>query len=75
MAIFVNSVDIVYIILKYDVLQASLRNFPSARAASLFANETPKSVYDGLIQEANHAFPLLDRYLKLRKQALHKPHR
>ena len=56
--------------LKHDTLQSQLRGYPSARAASLDANEIPLSVYDGLIKEAHRAFPALDRYLRLRKKAL-----
>lgn len=55
---------------KNDVLQAQLRHYDSAREASLSQHEIPLSVYDGLLKEAHKAFPVLDRYLKLRKKAL-----
>ena len=68
---FSGTVSTLYISsLKHDALMARLRHHPSARAASLDANEIPLSVYDGLIREAHRAFPVLDRYLQLRKQAL-----
>ncbi|HPA60053.1 MAG TPA: oligoendopeptidase F [Clostridia bacterium] len=56
--------------IKKDILQSRLRRYDSARAASLYAHEIPLSVYDGLLREAHKAFPVLDRYLRLRKKAL-----
>lgn len=56
--------------IKNDVAQARVRNFSSARAASLFPNEIPEDVYDTLLKEATRALPALDRYLALRKKAL-----
>lgn len=56
--------------IKNDVLQAQLRHYESAREASLSQNEIPLSVYDSLLKEAHKAFPVLDRYLRLRKKAL-----
>ncbi len=53
-----------------DTLQARVRKYASAREASLSAHEIPLSVYDGLLRQAEKAFPLLDRYLELRKKAL-----
>ena len=56
--------------IKNDVLQAQLRHYGSAREASLSQNEIPLTVYDSLLKEAHKAFPVLDRYLRLRKKAL-----
>jgi len=55
---------------KNDVLQADLRHYASAREASLSQNDIPLSVYDSLLKEAHKAFPILDRYMRLRKKAL-----
>lgn len=55
---------------KNDVLHAQLRHYGSARESSLSNHEIPLSVYDSLLKEAHKAFPVLDRYLRLRKKAL-----
>lgn len=68
---FKGTVSTLYIgSVKNDVLQARLRKYGSARQASLDAHEIPLSVYDGLLREAHRAFPILDRYLRLRRKAL-----
>lgn len=51
-------------------LIARLRNFDSARARSLSANNIPEKVYDQLISIVHENLPLLHRYIKLRKQAM-----
>ncbi|CAA9552732.1 MAG: Oligoendopeptidase F [uncultured Thermomicrobiales bacterium] len=53
-----------------DVFQARVRNHESARAAALFENNIPVSVYDGLIAAVRTARPSLERFLALRKRAL-----
>lgn len=50
--------------------KSKIRNFPSARAASLNNNHIPESVYDTLIHVVNENVPLLHRYVKLRKRLL-----
>ena len=55
---------------KQDNLKASLRGFPSARAASLAHSNVPESVYDSLIAAIRASVPLMERYLELRKRAL-----
>lgn len=52
------------------VVNARLRQHPSAVAASLADNAIPESVYRTLISETNKALPTLHRYLKLRQRLL-----
>ncbi|AQS52797.1 Oligoendopeptidase F, plasmid [Jeotgalibaca dankookensis] len=54
--------------------QAKVRNFPSARAASLANNHIPESVYDTLLEVVNDHLPLLHRYVALRKKLLNVDH-
>lgn len=49
---------------------AKIRNFSSARAASLANNHIPESVYDTLLEVVNKHLPLLHRYVALRKKLL-----
>lgn len=55
------------------VVNARLRKYPSAVAASLSNNEIPETVYRTLVAEANAALPTLHRYLKLRQKLLKLP--
>jgi oligoendopeptidase F len=55
------------------VINARLRKYPSAVAASLAGNEIPESVYRTLVAEANAALPTLHRYFKLRQKLLKLP--
>ncbi len=56
---------------KRDVAGAQIRGHESARAAALFGNNIPTSVYDTLVTTVREkATPLVDRYLQLRKRAL-----
>ena len=55
---------------KAGVLEAELRHFPSARAASLFPDHVPESMYDGLIEAVRAKLPLLHRYFELRRRVL-----
>ena len=56
---------------KGDVAGARIRGHESARAAALFANNIPVSVYDTLVQTVREqATPVVGRYLDLRKRAL-----
>ncbi len=53
-----------------DVYQARSRNFPNARAAALFADDVPESVYDSLIRAVHDNFDVLHKYYKLRTKLL-----
>jgi oligoendopeptidase F len=55
------------------VIEARLRGYPSAVAASLADNDIPESVYRTLVAEANKGLPTLHRYLKLRQRLLQLP--
>jgi oligoendopeptidase F len=55
------------------VVNARLRQHPSAVAASLADNAIPESVYRTLVSETNKALPTLHRYLKLRQRLLQLP--
>ncbi|MGK0550842.1 oligoendopeptidase F [Enterococcus faecalis] len=50
--------------------KAKIRNYPSARAASLANNHIPESVYDTLLEVVAEYLPLLHRYVSLRKKLL-----
>lgn len=55
---------------KKDCYYARVRNFPSSRAASLFADNVPEEVYDNLITTVRkNTAPLFD-YLNFRREAL-----
>lgn len=56
--------------IKKDNFLASVRHYPSARAAALAANDIPESVYDALIEAVHEKLSLLHRYYKLRKDVL-----
>jgi len=55
---------------KQDVINARIRGFPSARAASLFADDVSEAVYDNLISAVSGNLDALHRYYSLRKRAL-----
>ncbi len=55
------------------VINARLRQYPSAVAASLSSVEVPESVLRTLVVEANKALPTLHRYFKLRQKLLKLP--
>ncbi|EGP5460190.1 oligoendopeptidase F [Enterococcus faecium] len=50
--------------------KARVRNYSSAREASLSNNHIPESVYDTLVDVVNKHLPLLHRYMELRKRLL-----
>lgn len=50
--------------------KAKVRNYSSAREASLSNNHIPESVYDTLVAAVNKHLPLLHRYMELRKRLL-----
>jgi oligoendopeptidase F len=53
-----------------DVFYAKVRHYPSAREASLFADNIPLSVYDNLIGTVRRHLPTLHEYYDLRRQVL-----
>lgn len=55
---------------KADVFRARARNYPSALEASLFKDDVPVAVYDGLINDVRAGIPVLLRYYELRKRVL-----
>lgn len=54
-------------------IDAKLRGYPTAVAASLSNNDIPESVYRTLVAEANKGLPTLHRYFKLRQKMLKLP--
>ncbi len=55
---------------KKDSFYAKVRNFGSAREASLSGSNIPVSVYDNLIDAVHEALPVFYRYVALRKKLL-----
>ncbi|MDR1306891.1 MAG: oligoendopeptidase F [Treponema sp.] len=55
---------------KQDVIRARIRNYPSARAAALFPDDVPESVYDNLVATVNAHLEPLHRYYRLRRRVL-----
>ncbi len=55
---------------KADVFRARARNFPSALEASLFRDDVPVAVYDGLISAVRGHLDPLFRYYELRRRVL-----
>lgn len=55
---------------KFDCYFADVRGYKDARAASLFGNDVPDSVYDSLIDAVHSSLPYMKKYLALRKKAL-----
>src|SRR5213595_2264998 len=55
---------------KADVFRARARNFPSALEASLFKDDVPVAVYDGLINAVRDGIPPLLGYYELRRRVL-----
>jgi oligoendopeptidase F len=55
---------------KQDKYRAVVRNFPSARAASLFSDDVAESVYDNLVGTVSESLPMLHEYYELRRRAL-----
>lgn len=55
---------------KKDLFYATVRHFESARAAALFPDEVPQSVYDSLIDAMHAHVPGLSRYVALRGEVL-----
>ena len=55
---------------KADVFRARARNYSSALEASLFRDDVPPAVYDGLISAVRKNFTPLFRYYELRRRVL-----
>jgi oligoendopeptidase F len=55
---------------KADVFRARARNYPSALEASLFRDDIPAAVYDGLITAVRNNLGPLFRYYELRRRTL-----
>jgi oligoendopeptidase F len=55
---------------KADVFRARARNYPSALEASLFRDDIPIAVYDGLITAVRNNLGPLFRYYELRRRVL-----
>jgi oligoendopeptidase F len=55
---------------KADVFRARARNYPSALEASLFRDDVPPAVYDGLISAVRQNLTPLFRYYDLRRRVL-----
>lgn len=53
-----------------DVYYARARGYESARAASLFADDVPASVYDNLIETVRNHAPAVHRYFDLRRRKM-----
>jgi oligoendopeptidase F len=56
-----------------DVFSAKIRNYPSAREASLFEDNIPAAVYDNLIATVRKNLPALHEYYELRREVLKLP--
>ncbi len=55
---------------KAEVFTAKVRSFPSAREASLFPDEIPVAVYDGLLDAVEATLPAMAHYMSIRKKML-----
>ncbi|MGZ5538185.1 MAG: oligoendopeptidase F [Chthoniobacterales bacterium] len=55
---------------KADVFRARARNYPSALEASLFRDDVPRAVYDGLVSSVRAHLAPLFRYYELRRRVL-----
>ncbi len=55
---------------KKNMFYSRIRKYPSALEASLYGDNIPKSVYDNLIDTIHAHFPLMHRYVSLRKKVL-----
>jgi oligoendopeptidase F len=59
--------------IKGDVYLAKARHYPSAREASLFADNVPADVYDNLIGAVRSRLPVLHKYYALRQRVFNLP--
>ncbi|CAN5624151.1 oligoendopeptidase F [soil metagenome] len=56
--------------IQQDVYQARARNYASARAAALFPDNVPESVYDNLVTAVRANLPAVHRYYAVRQRAM-----
>ncbi len=56
--------------IKQDVYNARVRNYPSAREASLFPDKVPVGVYDNLIAAVRANLPAVHKYYQVRRKAM-----
>jgi oligoendopeptidase F len=55
---------------RQDKYRATVRGFPSARAAALFPDDVAETVYDSLVAAVSDSLPALHEYYELRRRAL-----
>ena len=55
---------------KQDVFTARVRNYPSARAAAMFPDNVPATVYDNLLIAVRNKLPAVHKYYDLRQRAM-----
>jgi oligoendopeptidase F len=53
-----------------DVYAARVRNYASARAAALFPDNVPESVYDNLVSAVRSHLPAVHKYYDVRRRAM-----
>ncbi len=58
---------------KQDVYNARVRNFATAREASLFPDQVPTTVYDNLIAAVRANLPAVHKYYAVRQRAMKLP--
>lgn len=58
---------------KQDVYYSRVRNYSSARAASMFPDNVPESVYDNLVAAVRSHLPAVHKYYNVRKRAMKLP--
>lgn len=56
--------------IKQDIFNARVRNYGSAREASLFPDNVPLSVYDNLLAAVRANLPSVHRYYEVRRRAM-----
>lgn len=58
---------------RQDVFAARVRHFQSARAAALFPDNVPESVYDNLVGAVRAHLPAVHKYYQLRRRVMKLP--
>ncbi len=58
---------------KQDIFNARVRNYNTAREASLFPDNVPVSVYDNLLSAVRKNLPAVHKYYDVRKRAMKLP--
>lgn len=58
---------------RQDVFRARIRNHTSARAAALFPDNVPETVYDNLVSAVRQQLPAVHRYYRLRQKLMKLP--